>query len=198
MPCIKLQGFLFILKTLYAKGYIMSIKAENTVTQSDINALIKCSGSKTRTILIVLSLTFVMFLIFCMIVGSTGRNFGYCIAGLIWCGLVYSYMFLLNPRLVYRSFCRRYGREAIVNYKFKNGKLSVRIENSGGNLDKSKQIEDMFRAYETDDYYFLYIKRNETFILRKSGFTEGTPKELSEELMKKMGNRYIRKVTSDA
>ena len=176
----------------------MSIKAENTVTQQDINAFIKCSGSKTRTILIVLSVTFVMFLIFCMIVGSTGRNFSYCIAGLIWCGLVYSYLFLINPRLTYRLFCKRYGSEAIVKYKFKSGKMSVHIENSGGSLDKSKRLEDMFRAYETDDYYFLYVKRNETYILRKSGFTEGTSKELSEELMKNMGSKYIRKVKSDA
>ena len=176
----------------------MNIKAENNVTQADINALIKCSGSKTRTILIVLSVTFVIFLIFCMIVGSTGRNFSYCIAGLLWCGLVYSYMFLINPRLVYRSFCRRYGKEAIVKYSFRKDKMSVKVENSGGTLDRSKQIEDMFRVYETDEHYFLYIKRNESYILRKSGFTEGTPKELSEELLKKMGNKYIRKVKSDA
>ena len=176
----------------------MNIKAENTVTQSDINALARCSGSKTRTILAILSVTFVMFLIYCMIVGSTGKNFGYCIAGLIWCALVYVFLFVLNPRITYRSFCRRYGSDAIVKYRFKGNKMSVHVENSGGTLDKSKQIEDMFRAYETDGYYFLYIKRNETYILRKSGITEGTARELSELLMKKMGNRYIRKVKSDA
>ena len=176
----------------------MDVKAENTLTKQDINALIKCSAGKTGRILIILSVTFVMFLIFCMIVGSTGRNFSYCLAGLLWCALVYSYIFLVNPVIVYRSFCKKYGSDAIIVFKFKNDKMSVHIENSGGSLNCTKNLEDLFKAYETEDHFFLYTKRNETYIMRKSGITQGTPRELSEGLTRKMGNKFVRKVRSNA
>ena len=174
------------------------ITAQNPVEQRDIFALTKCSGAKTRTVLLILAVAFAAFMVFCMVVGSTGKNFGYCIAGLIWCALVYAFVFLLNPRLTYRSFCRRYDRNAVVSYKFKDKKVGITLENGGGNLLVNKNISDLFRCYETTDHFFIYVKRNETYILRKNAITEGSPAELSQLLEKEMGSKLVRKVNVNA
>ncbi|MBE6845496.1 MAG: YcxB family protein [Ruminococcus sp.] len=172
----------------------MVIKSENNVKQEDINALISCNASKVRFMLILLTVTFTAFLLFCMIVGNTGKNLGYCIAGIIWCVVIYAYVFFINPKAVYRSFKRRYTENAIVKYEFTAKSAAIKVESENGKFDKRKNYRDMFRIYETPEYYFFYVKRNESYIMKKSGLKQGTASELSEIILKEAQNRFVRKV----
>ena len=172
----------------------MTVKAQNKVNREDIKALINCNSAKLKFMLILLFGTFTAFLIFCMISNNTGNNFGYSLAGILWCVIVYCYVFLINPALVYRSFRRRYSEEAVISYCFSEKKLTLKLANGNGHLDKKRNFADMFKIYETDDHFFFYFKRNEAYIMRKSGITEGSAGEISEVILKEAGQKFIRKV----
>ena len=171
----------------------MVIKSENNVKQEDIKALINCNSSKVKFMLIVLAITFTAFLIFCLIAGNTGKNFGYCLAGIIWCVIVYSYVFLLNPVLVYNSFKKRYTEKAVVKYEFTAKSIAITVDSENGSFNKRKNYRDMFRIYETPEYFFFYTKRNESYIMKKSGIKQGKASELSEMILKEAQARFIRK-----
>jgi len=172
----------------------MVIKSENNIEQKDINALINCNSSKVKFMLIILAVTFTAFMIFCFITGSTGQNLGYCIAGIIWCIIVYTYVFIINPRFVYNSFKKKFSKDAVVKYEFTAKSVAIKVESENGRFDKRKNYRDMFRIYETPEYYFFYTKRNESFIMKKSGIKQGKTSELSELIQKEAANRFVRKV----
>ncbi len=46
-------------------------------------------------------------------------------------------------------------------------------------------------AYETDEYFYLFIEKNRAFIIGKYGFTYNTPEEMRKLLTIKLGNRFI-------
>ncbi len=46
-------------------------------------------------------------------------------------------------------------------------------------------------AYETDEYFYLFIEKNRAFIIGKYGFTYNTPEEMRKLLAIKLGNRFI-------
>lgn len=171
----------------------MTIKAENSVTREDINAFMRCSSAKSRFIILTIGALFLLFSAFSIIVGSMGKNFSYCLMGIIWCVLVYFYIFAVSPVLSYRSFCRRYGSDALVQYEITEDKLFMTVKSGDRTWEKTAIMEEMFKAVETDDYFFIYMKRNESFIMHKKGFISGTPDDLAEMLIKKLGRKYNRR-----
>ena len=172
----------------------MVIKSENKVSKADVKALINCNSAKVKFMLILLTVTFVGFLIFCMIAGNTGNNFGYCLAGIIWCAVVYVYIFILNINFTYSAYKKKYSADAVVKCEFTARSMAVSIESSNGKWDKRKNYRDMFRIYETADYFFFYVKSRESYIVKKSGFKQGNPKELSEIILRENPSKFIRKV----
>ncbi|MGN0612663.1 MAG: YcxB family protein [Porcipelethomonas sp.] len=171
----------------------MVIKAENNVDAKDIKALINCNSSKLKFMLILLTLTFAAFLAFCIIMNNTGKNTGYCIVGILWCIVVYAYVFIINPKIVYRSFRRKYTSGALIKYELTAKSAAMTVVSEKGKWEKRKNYRDMFRAYETPDYFFFYTKRNETFILKKSGIKQGGTEDISGLLAEEMGAKFIRK-----
>lgn len=172
----------------------MTIKSENSINPEDIKALNNCNSAKLKFMLILLTVTFFAFLVFCLIMDSMENNFSYCFLGIIWCAVVYFYAFVLKPKFMYNSFKKKYSENAVVKYEFNNTTALLAIENEKGRTEKYKQYCDMFRIYETPEYYFFYIKRNESYIMKKSGFKDGSPQELSGIIEKENPRAFIRKV----
>ncbi|MBQ3566783.1 MAG: YcxB family protein [Oscillospiraceae bacterium] len=171
----------------------MTIKSENNISRDDIKALINCNSARLKFMLILLTVTFLAFLIFCFIMDSMEKNFSYCFLGIIWCAVVYIYAFVLKPKFMYKSFNKRYTANAVVKYEFNDTTALLIIENEKGRTEKYKKYCDMFRIYETPEYYFFYTKRNESYIMKKSGITEGSAQELSAIIEKENPRAFIRK-----
>lgn len=49
---------------------------------------------------------------------------------------------------------------------------------------------DLYRAYETEDYFLLYTIRRKACVVGKKDFTTGRPEDLRIRLQDKMGNKF--------
>ncbi len=172
----------------------MNVKAKNTINKQDVKSLINCSHSSLRFMLILLTSVFALFLVFCIVVKNTEKNAGYCIVGIIWCAIVYVYSFAVNPVIAYRSFKKKYSENALIEFKLSENNIAFSISDGKNTYEKTKKYQDMFKAYETDGYFFFYIKRNKSYIMKKSGIYQGTASDITEVLTRKMGVKFIRKV----
>lgn len=174
----------------------MKVISENNVNKNDIKNFINYSHSSLKFMLILLLAAFILFLIFCVIINNTGNNFGYGLAGIIWCFVVYTYSFIINPSVAYSSFKKKYTKEAVIKFEFLKQNLSISITSPNGKWDIRKNYGDLFKAIETEDYFFFYVKRNEAYIMKKEGIKQGDPKDITDMLTGEMGNKFIRKVKS--
>lgn len=172
----------------------MVIKAENRVGQKDVDALIHCNSAKVKFMLILLFIIFAAFTIFGIARGNSFKSMAVYFAGIIWCIVVYVYVFLLNPKITYKSFKKKYTENAAIKYQFTERSVGISIENENGKTEKRYNYRDMFKIYETPEYFFIYAKRSESYIMKKSGLTQRTAAELSEMIEKENPKAFIRKV----
>ena len=49
----------------------------------------------------------------------------------------------------------------------------------------------LYKAYETQSHFFIFISKMQAHVLPKCDFTNGTPEELSILLREKMGDKFI-------
>ena len=68
------------------------------------------------------------------------------------------------------------------------------IENSDGFFDIRKNYRDIFKFTETEKYFFIHIKRNEAYILKKNGISQGTAEDIRNIVSREMGNRFVNRV----
>jgi hypothetical protein len=136
--------------------------------------------------LIFLFAVFLAFLIFCIATGNTAGNIVYLTAGLIWCTAVYLFVFIINPSIVYKSMKKRLSGETSVNYVLKEKHMTAETALE----KKKKRYSDMFHIYETEDYFFFYFKRNEAYILKKSGIESGSPDEITDAVLKQAPAKF--------
>lgn len=167
----------------------MVIKAENTVNFEDIKKLNKSTSSSVQIMLAVFTVFMLALIIISLCTGNSGRNLKIGIAGFIWCVFVYVYMFMVNPRLTYKNFRKKYGN-APVKYMLNQKSMGISIENPEGSWDIRKNYRDMFRVTETADCFYIYVKRNESYILKKSGISDGTAEDVRNVMSAEMGNKY--------
>ena len=59
------------------------------------------------------------------------------------------------------------------------------------NLDFYKQFYfKLHKVYETNEFFYIYIDKQHSFLVNKSGFTKGTPEEFSDFIKKKVLFKY--------
>ena len=59
--------------------------------------------------------------------------------------------------------------------------------------DSAEKYSAFYKAIETNEYFFLFINKQQAYIIPKRGFTQGTPQELSMLLENKMYGKFFRK-----
>lgn len=172
----------------------MVIKAENNITKDDVKALINCNNSKLKFMLILLTVTFSAFLVFSLIIGNKLNDLKVYILGIMWCAIVYCCMFFIKPNLTYKSFTKRYTKKAVIKYQLSETSALISIESEKDNFEKHIDYIDMYRIYETPEYFFFYIKSSKGYIMKKSGLTEGTAEDISDMITNENPKIFIRKV----
>lgn len=171
----------------------MVITARNDITKDDIKALVNCNGFKLKFMLILITAVFSAFLVFALIAGNKLGDLNVYILGVVWCAVVYVYAFIFNPKLKYNSFVKKFGADAIIKYEFKEKNFCITINGKKGEFQKYKDYFEMYRIYETPEYYFFYLKSSESYILKKRELTSETAKELSEMIYKENPRIFVQR-----
>ena len=154
----------------------MTIKAENTIDFEDIRQLNKSGLSSVKIMLGIFIAAMVVLLVISLCTGNSGRNLKISIAGII-----------------YKNFKKKYGN-APVKYTLNEKSMGISIENFDGFFDIRKNYRDIFKFTETEKYFFIHIKRNEAYILKKSGISQGTAEDIRSIVSREMGNRFVNRV----
>ncbi|MGN1481017.1 YcxB family protein [Porcipelethomonas sp.] len=170
----------------------MVVKAENTINYEDIKKLNRCTSSGIIIMLCILIAAAVIFIAAALISGNNENKISFGFWTLVWCAVVYIYMFIINPKMTYSAFLKKYGNSP-VKYEFNEKSVRICIENQDGSWDIRKNYRDMFKIHETDDYFFIHVKRNEAYILKKSGIFQGTAEEIRNAVFSEMGNKFVLK-----
>lgn len=53
----------------------------------------------------------------------------------------------------------------------------------------------LYKAYESNDFFYLYVNALEAYIVSKDGFTSGTPEQFRSLMVGKMGKKFYNKAT---
>ena len=51
-------------------------------------------------------------------------------------------------------------------------------------------LKDLYKIFETNEFFYLYLDSRHSLILDKSGFTKGTPTEFKDFIKKKCPLKY--------
>lgn len=168
----------------------MTIKAENTVDFEDIKQLNKSSSASVKIMLGVFIAAMIILMVISLCTGNSVRNIKISVVGILWCIFVYVFMFIVNPRTTYKKFRKKYGNVP-VKYTLNEKSMGISIENTDGSWDIRKNYRDILKFTETDKYFFIHIKRNEAYILKKSGISQGTAEDIKNIVTREMGSRFV-------
>ena len=111
--------------------------------------------------------------------------------------LVLLFILILISFVIYRFFgpIRIYKKEvkkkAITKTQSFNFYFYDKYFKIKDNLNFYKQSYfKLHKVYETDEFFYLYVNKQYSFIIDKSGFTKGTPQEFSDFIKKKVLLKY--------
>ena len=96
---------------------------------------------------------------------------------------------------------RIYRPKIIVNKETKSDKLSTNNVNTFTFYEKNFKIENangsfnfryfmLHRIFETDDFFYLYVNKENAFLVSKKTFSYGTSKDFSEFIKRKCKFKY--------
>ena len=168
----------------------MTIKAENTVGFADIKQLNKSGSASVKIMLGIFIAAMIVLMVISLCTGTSVRNLKISIAGILWCAFVYVYMFIVNPKITYKNFRKKYGNAPII-YTLNQKSMGISIENFDGFFEIRKNYRDIFKITENEKYFFIYVKRNQAYILKKSGISQGTAEDIRNILVREMGNKFV-------
>jgi hypothetical protein len=94
---------------------------------------------------------------------------------------------LLKPKKSYRMYHSQVDTPNVYHFYADYFQL-----HSDRTVDQVTDIyySDLYRAYETDDYFFLYTMKRKACVVGKRNFTAGQPETLRSLLREKAGNKF--------
>ena len=95
---------------------------------------------------------------------------------------------LVNPIFLYKKEVTKKSivKEKTFKFYFYDNYFKIR-ENL--NYDIIRYLK-LYKVFETEKYFYLYFNKNYSFIVDKSGFTQGTSEEFSKFIKSKMWLKY--------
>ncbi len=97
---------------------------------------------------------------------------------------------LFNPIYLYKKESKKKAitKEKTFNFYFYDTYFKIR---DNLNFDKVSYLR-LHKVYETEKYFYLYLTKKYSFIIDKTGFTQGTPEEFSNFIKSKVWLKYSR------
>ncbi len=108
---------------------------------------------------------------------------------------------VLTIILICFVFYRLYHPRMIVNKEIKSEKISTNNTNTFSFFDKSFEVKNnngsfiykyfmLYKVFETSDFFYLYVTRENAFLISKNTFSLGTPEDFSKFIKKKCKFKY--------
>ena len=140
-------------------------------------------------------------------------NFSYMLYTIVWSMILFLCIYLafstgnriqgviitmiLVGFIIYRIFNPR----RIVDKELNSDKISTNNTNTFSFFEKNFEVKNnngsfiykyfmLKKIFETDDYFYLYVTRENAFLLSKKTFSLGTSEEFSKFLKKKCGFKF--------
>lgn len=98
------------------------------------------------------------------------------------------YIWVIMPRSLYKASIK----ELSLDQKFFWYEDHFTVKDSSTKFDSTSEYKysNLSNAYESADYLYLSITKNQAHLIPKNSFTKGTWMELSNILKKSLGDRY--------
>ncbi len=135
-------------------------------------------------------------LIICMLIliVSEPSNLIYLLLHLIIAAMEYLLFFVFIPKIIYKN--KKESKEIIglnVQFSFNDNNFIVNSFSELVNTNDTCKYELLYKTYEVDEYFYLFIDKMVVFIVDKNGFENTTPYEFSKFLESKLPpKKFIR------
>ena len=103
-------------------------------------------------------------------------------------GLILAMVVLVMPRGYYRNVEKILSIP--VHFSFSEESFAVRTESLSQAEPTSLKYDHLYKAYETQRFFYLYLSAARPLILGKNDFSTGTAADLRQLLAKKIGQRF--------
>lgn len=162
-------------------------KNVTTYTAKEYKEFLEFHGEKHNFKYLTFTFALSLFLILCSVIQFSSRH----------SALGILFVLLLLTFLGYQILHPLY----IVRKEVKNGKISSNSQNTFSFFDKSFKIKnrdgiskvryrELYKVYETETFFYLYINSTYAFLVSKKGFIIGSEKNFSKFLKKKVWLKY--------
>ena len=173
----------------------MEIKAS---CKYDLNAMkaftrrsmyIKANPKSRMIVTTILYSILMLLVVFCLIV--VGHNstlytiLGLCVLALLW--LYFTYF--LSPIIKYNAQVKM--KDAKNEYIFYDDMIKASTEGDEFNGETKIEYSLFVKAYETNEYFFIYITKRQAFMVDKSTIEGGTAADIRKKLIFYLGDKYI-------
>lgn len=99
------------------------------------------------------------------------------------------YMYFVLPGIQYKSLAKMQGTEN--NYIFSDSVLKIQSESKAYSGESEIEYAMIQKVYETSGYFFLYITKNQVFIVDKSTVEGGSHEDIRNKLGEYLKGKYI-------
>ncbi len=97
--------------------------------------------------------------------------------------------YVLIPHILVKSAMKK-GTETVNSYTFTETKFTVNSSTEGMSGTSEVEYSGLVKATENKEFFYLYILKNQAFIVDKSGFTEQEIKELRTVIEQALDKKY--------
>ncbi len=103
-------------------------------------------------------------------------------------GVLLMMILFVTPRRYYRAVEKLI--TIPIHYWFSEDSFRAGSEGFVEDGEPGLAYNKLFRAYETPEYFYLYLQANQPMILGKNDFSQGTAEDLRKLLERKLGRRF--------
>lgn len=105
---------------------------------------------------------------------------------------IYAFIFyFIMPKKAYKTQLNVFNGSNVII--FKSDEIKVTITNCGFSANSSIQYFALYKIYETEKYFYLYLNKRAAYVIAKTGINNGTIEELRAFLKKKLGQKgYVK------
>lgn len=153
------------------------------------NMYIKANPKSRMIVTTILYAILMLLIVFCLIVFGHNSTLytilGLCVLMLVW--LYFTYF--LSPIIRYNA--QEKMKDVKNEYIFYDDIIKASTEGDEFKGETKIEYSLLVKAYETNEYFFIYITKRQAFIIDKSTVEGGSPLEIRQKLMSCLDDKYI-------
>lgn len=163
------------------------------VTPLDLKTVKSLSDFSLKRVLLMLIVTDALFLVLgvlCLFVDAVPVGIGS-----ITFAILFPVLLIIITRVSSNKNNELIVKKGLSNfYRFTADNVYIETGNADAMVSSGNYTYDMFlNAYETSDYFFVYLNKLNAYVINKAGFIKGTAEDLRILLTSKYGKKFKQK-----